>query len=179
MRSVLCLGRRGTDTSIASPRPNNIFICAKIPPICNSFLPASLPLLLCQNFKLFDHFLGLYLIQPPSVIGLLHFSDMFLLGLDFPEQNLTIFVVLLMESGIRQGKLTFFGSGLILLLSLELSLLTSLSHDSQINFSFLRFSQSLMSFLYSIKGSLCSRIFAPVRMQNNRISSILFVDVII
>ena len=74
------------------------------------------------------------------MVGLLHFSDMFLLGLDLSEQNLTIFVVLFMEGGIRQGKLTFFGPGLVLFLSLELSLLTSLSHDSQINFSLLRFS---------------------------------------
>jgi len=135
--SCLWFDRRRTNSSVTSTRTYDIFIIIELSPVCHSLLAAPLPLLLGQHSELLYNLLGLQLLHFSIICRMLQFNDMIFFILQIFEYSLTVILILFVESRIRQRQLTILRSFFILLLSLKLSPFLSLSHDSQIYFSFL------------------------------------------
>lgn len=85
-------------------------------------------------------------------------------------------MVLFLKGGLGQRKLSIFDSSFIFLLSLELSSLLSLSHNSQVDFSLFWINQCLVCLFDCMPGILRPRVLTLVRVNNNCKSLVLFFD---
>lgn len=102
-----------------------------------------------------------------------------LLPLQVLEDVLTSLLVLLLEGRVRQGQLSILRTTLVLLIPLELSPLSCLMHDAEVDLALIGVAEGLMGLFDGVPGVFRTRVLALIRMQDHSESLVLLLDLIL